>query len=299
MYEKQIRYVMTVAREGSFSRAADILDIAQPSLSQYIKKIEAQLGIELFDRSGGYVRLTDAGEVFVEAGRQILDLERQMASRFHDISMSRYGTVRVGISAHRSVCLMPPVVKAFRKDYPGVTVILDEKGRGALMDAVEHGEFDLCVTTLPVDQKLYEVEPLFREELMLAVPRDSEIFEKLNDSAEDGKIDITLMDGCDFVMLNEDHLMQHQLENLIDEYHLKLNKTVECTSLEALNAMVGAGMGAAIVPACIRNYGPERVAYFGIKQETAKRDIVVIYRKNQYLSGVAGAFKECLKKTLG
>lgn len=298
MYEKQIRYVMTVANEGSFSRAADMLHIAQPSLSQYIKKIETQLGVELFDRSSGIVRLTDAGRVYIESGRQILDLERQMASRLDDLSMSRSGTVRVGISAHRNVCLMPPVVKAFRQEYPGVTVILDERERSALMDAVEHGEFDLCVTTLPVDTKLYEVEPLFREALMLAVPKDSAICRQLEASVTDGKVDITLMNGCDFAMLNETHLMQRQLEMLIDRYGLRLNRTVECTSLEALNAMVGAGMGAAVVPACIRNCGAEGVAYFGILQEVPKRDIVVIYRKNQYLSGIVQAFKECMKRIL-
>lgn len=298
MYDKQIRYVMAVAREGSFSRAADILDIAQPSLSQYIKKIEKQLGVELFDRSGSNVRLTDAGQVYLDSGRQILEIERQMESRFQDISLSRYGTIRIGIAAHRSVCLMPRIVKAFREEYPNVMVILDERPRGELMDAAEYGEFDLCVTTLPVDEKLYEIEALFQEELLLAVPKASALYDKLKTREAEGKIDFTLVNGSDFAMLNEDHLMQHQLELLMAQYGLHLNKTVECTSLEALLAMVNAGVGAAIIPACLCNFISENIAYFRLQQETAKRDIVVIHKKDRILSKAAAAFKDYMKRML-
>ena len=75
MNTKQLKYGLVLARDGSFSRAANTLNITQPSLSQYIRKIEKELGTELFDRANGDVRLTDAGRVYLEAGRQILDLE--------------------------------------------------------------------------------------------------------------------------------------------------------------------------------------------------------------------------------
>ena len=73
MNTKQFQYVLTLAREGSFSKAADTLNITQPSLSQYIKKIEREVGITLFDRTNGDVRITDAGRVYIETARQIPD----------------------------------------------------------------------------------------------------------------------------------------------------------------------------------------------------------------------------------
>ena len=287
-----------VAKEGSFSRAADALDIAQPSLSQYIKKIEKQFGVELFDRSNGNVRLTDAGHVYIESGRKILEMERQMENRFQDIQMNRAGSVRVGISAHRSVRLMPPVVKAFKEMYPGVIVVLEEKVRGALMEAAEHGDFDICVTTLPVDENIYNIEPLFQEELLLAVPRDSAICRKLSAVEVNGVIDIAQIDGCDFAMLNEDHLMQHQLVSLMNKHRLQLNKTVECTSLETLLAMVRAGVGAAVIPACLSNFSDDNIVCYHFMQETAKRDIVAIYRKDHFLSKAAIDFIGCMKDML-
>lgn len=298
MYNKQLRYVITVAKEGSFSRAADILNIAQPSLSQYIKKIEKQLGIELFDRNSNSVRLTDAGQVYIEHGRKFLEIERQMESCFQDILQSRYGTIRIGISAHRCVCLMPPIIKAFREEYPGIVVVLNEQAHGALMDSAEHGEFDLCVTTLPVDRKLFEVEPLFREELVLAVPSDSDMCRTLHKAEEDGKIDISILDNYDFVMLNEDHLMQQQLNMLISDYDLHLNKAVECTSLEALTAMVSVGVGVGLIPIHLRNFASHNITCFRFKQVVNHRDVVMIYRKDLHLSKVVLAFKEHIKNML-
>lgn len=298
MYEKQLRYVMTLAEAGSFSKAADLLDIAQPSLSQYVKKVERQLGIELFDRSGNIVRLTDGGRVYIEASRKILELERQMESQFQDITANRCGTIRVGIAAHRSVCLMPPIVRAFRKEFPGFVVTLDERPRGQLMDAAEHGEFDLCVTTLPVDDKVFIVEPLFHEEMLLAVPTESDICIKVEDASVNGKVDVKLLDGVDFAMLNEDHLMQHKLEELISTHGLHLNKTVECTSLETLMSMVSSGLGAALVPACMRNFSSENVTFFSVHQTIPLRDIVVIYRKGQYLTKAVKEFKSLMQRML-
>ena len=75
MNERQFRYVVALAEKGSFSRAAEVLNVSQPSLSQYIKRIENEVGICLFERTGGNVRLTDAGSLYVETGRKILDVD--------------------------------------------------------------------------------------------------------------------------------------------------------------------------------------------------------------------------------
>ncbi|MBQ9942850.1 MAG: LysR family transcriptional regulator [Clostridia bacterium] len=89
MNTKQLEYVQVLAREGSFSRAADALNISQPSLSQYIKKIETEIGLPLFDRTNGNVRLTDAGHVYLSSGKQILDLEQQMNAPFQYLSENK------------------------------------------------------------------------------------------------------------------------------------------------------------------------------------------------------------------
>ena len=238
---RQFRYVLTLAEEHSFSGAADILNITQPSLSQYIKKIEKEIGQPLFDRTVGDVRLTDAGRAYIEVGRKMLDLEHQLEARLFDIATFRSGTIAVGISAHRSVALMPPVVSAFKKINPGITLRIVEKKRHELIEAAEHGEFDIVITTLPVDETLFNTELLFVEENVITASEP--LTGRICPNRKFPVIEASALDGLPFAMLNDDHLMQKELEELIRTHNLKLHKEVECTSLEALVEMVKESLG--------------------------------------------------------
>ena len=294
---KQFKYVLALAREGSFSAAADALSIRQPSLSQYIKKIEQEVGMELFDRTAGSVRLTDAGRAYIEIGRKMLDLEHQLEEQFSDIAAFRSGTVTVGISAHRSVALMPGIAKAFRERYPGILLRIVEKKRGDILEAASHGEFDLCITTLPVDEKQFNSETVMLEENVLAVPRGISFPAQKAEGRKFPAIPVAALNGMDFAMLNDEHPMQRELEQLCDEYALSLRKTVECTSLEALLEMAKAGIGAAYIPSCIARPDPG-VTYCSIMEETGKREIVLAERRDQYQSQAVQDLKTIIRSTL-
>ena len=292
---KQFRYVLTLANEGSFSRAAEMLNIKQPSLSQYIQKVEKEVGTELFDRSGGDVRLTDAGRAYIDIGRKMLDLEHQLEGRFSDLASFKSGSIVIGISAHRSVALMPPIVSSFKSLYPGIILRIVEERRAALLEAAEHGEFDLVITTLPVDGDFFTYETLFVEENVVvtkAIIGAEEIKDKKFPA-----ISASSLNHLSFAMLNEDHLMQRELEELIKAHGLKLKKEVECTSLEALIEMVKAGVGSAFIPACLAK--DPTLRYYSIKEAVPKREIVVMYRKKQYLSKAVLDLKELMHKILG
>ena len=119
MNTKQLQYVQTLARIGSFSGAAAELGISQPSLSQYVKKIEQELGVELFRRTGNQLSLTAAGEVYLEAGRRMLDEEAQMNARLGDLKADRRGVLRIGAAPFRTSSLLPRAIAAFRERFPG------------------------------------------------------------------------------------------------------------------------------------------------------------------------------------
>ena len=289
---KQFRYVLALAAERSFSRAAENLNIKQPSLSQYIKNTEKEVGMELFDRSGGEVRLTDAGRAYIEVGRKILDLEHQLEGTLSDLASCRTGTIRIGMAAHRSAALMPSVVAAFKSLYPGITLRIIERYRADLMEEAEHGEFDLVVTTLPVDEDLFSFETLFTEENVVASREEL--------PSEPGErfpvIPASSLNGLPFVMLNEEHLMQRELNDLIRTHGLRLRKEVECTSLETLVEMAKAGVGAAFIPACLAK--DPALRYYSIRETVPKRDIVVMFRKEQYLSKAVLDLKQIMHTLL-
>lgn len=295
---KQLRYVQALADEGSFARAADTLGISQPSLSQYIKKIETQTGMQLFNRSGGDVRLTDAGRIYVDAGKKILDLEHQMQNQFLDIASNKFGSVVVGTSPYRSASMMPKIISEFQKCYPGIHVIVEEMTSAELLDATEHGRFDLCLTLMPAENQAYEWEKIAEEELILAVPSS---FPKMKAQEIKGKkypgIDAKQISGGRFVMITESQAMQRTFDRLCTEYDISVEKAAVVKSLEAQIAMVRAGIGMALVPTGIETFCTENeVEFYSFKQNINKREVVALWQKNRSLNLVTKKLLEIMKE---
>ena len=283
MNMKQLKYVLLLADLGSFSAAADELGISQPSLSQYIKKIESQVGMTLFERINGDVRLTDAGQIYVEYGRKILNLEHQMETQFSDISENKIGSVIVGTSPYRSASMMPEIAKGFQVEYPGMHLVVEEMVSSDLIIKMEKGAFDLCLTLLPIDEKVFSYEKIMEEEMVLAVPAD---YPELKSIVEPNRkypaIDVREIDGGRFVMITDSQVMQQALNTLCDDYHLNLKKAAVVKALEAQINMVRKGIGMAVVPTGIERFCNEgEVRFYSFVQELPRREVVAMWRKDR------------------
>ncbi|MBQ4324276.1 MAG: LysR family transcriptional regulator [Clostridia bacterium] len=287
---KQLKYVLVLSQEGSFSRAAEVLHISQPSLSQYIKNIEREVGAPLFVREGGEVRLTDAGRVYTDVAEQIVGLEKQMEVRLGELSSYEGGTVTVGISPYRSVHLMPRVLAEFDRLYPRMRLVVRECSGGDLLEGATRGEFDLCVIALPVDDTKFEIEPIQREEVLIAVRRDTPLCEELSRSAteREGKrcpaVDLGRVEGQSFAMLREGMLMRQVTDGLLQRWGVTVREKIEVSSNEALLSVVRSGVCASFIPSGLLDGSVSDVAFFSIEQDAAFRDVAVIYRKHGYLS---------------
>ena len=296
MNTRQLQYVLTLAQEGSFSRAADTLNISQPSLSQYIKKIESQLGLELFDRTNGDVRLTDAGRVYIETGRKILDLRHQMENAFSDLSSHKTGSLIIGAAPYRAASMLPAIARAFQALHPGMHLIVREGTTAKLVEGMEHGEYDLAITLLPVDGRLFAWEKVTEEEQVLAAPR---AYPPLSaTSVPDrrfGTIDVKELDGKSLVMLTDAQYMQKQLVNLMLDHQLTVRPAAVVKSLEAQIEFVKAGVGMALVPSGIERFcKAEEVSFYSFTQALPKREVVVMWRKDRKLSTVAEELKNVI-----
>ena len=288
---RQFRYMQVLAEKNSFSAAAAELNVSQPSLSQYVKRLEKELGVELFFRSNSDLRLTDAGKVYLETGRKILDAERQMQQRFCDIHSFHEGSIIVGIAPTRCQYLMPEIVKRFQKIYPGIHLIVEQRFIDTLVEDAEHGAFDLCVATLPVDTAKFDYDLMMEEEFVLAVPKQTDYYGKFHTSAVPladrmyPAVDITLLSDLDYVFLSETQPTQVLLKSFCTQYGFSVKKAVECRSIETQYSMVKAEIGIALIPSSVAKYSPsDTVEYFSLLQETPRRKMAVIYRKNRYLS---------------
>jgi len=294
---KQFYYVLTISNAGGFARAADMLNISQPSLSQYIKKIEKQLGVELFERIGGSVRLTDAGRVYIDAGRQILDIERRMVGQINDLTEHKTGTIMIGTSPYRSASMMPIIAKKFQEKYPGMHLVVEEMTSQELTEAAERGQFDLCLTMRPINERLFNCEKIADEELIVAVPAAYPILSGISmQNRKYSAVDISEFKDQPFVMIKEGQWMQQALENLMFDQGVSLKKASIVKSLEAQIAMVRAGVGVALMPSGIERFcSSNEVRFYSLRQELAKREVVVIWRKERALNLVTKELLDIIK----
>ncbi len=297
MNTKQFQYVLTLAREGSFSKAAEALCISQPSLSQYIKKIEKEVGLCLFDRTNGDVRITDAGRVYIETARQILDLEYQMETSLSDINENRAGSLIIGVAPYRAASMMPAIAKRFQSIHPGMHLVVREGTTAELAEGMEHGEYDMALTLLPADGRIFTWEKVAEEELVLAVPSSAARFSGL--TMKDRKfeaVDAAVLNGQSLVMLTDTQFMQRQLQDILINKKIRINTAGIVKSLEAQIEFVKAGVGMALVPSGIERFcKPGEVAFYSFIDPLPKREVIVMWRKDRKLSKLALELKDMIR----
>lgn len=296
MNTKQFQYVLTLAHEGSFSRAAENLNITQPSLSQYIKKIEREVGLELFDRTNGDVRTTDAGRVYIETARQILDLEHQMETSFSDIAGNKAGSLIIGAAPYRAASMMPTIAKQFQALHPGMHLVVREGTTAELIEGMAHGEYDLALTLLPIDERVFNWEKVVEEELVLAVPNSYPSLPSISTPDRKYKaVDAAVLGGQSLVMLTDTQYMQKQLQNLLVDKMIDINTAAIVKSLEAQIEFVKAGVGMALVPSGIERFCKDgAVTLYSFTDSLPKREVVVMWRKDRKLSKVTMELKDVI-----
>src|SRR6185295_20257432 len=168
----ELKYIVAVARERHFGRAADACFVSQPTLSVAIKKLEDELGMPLFERRSNDVTLTDAGERIVAQAQRVLD----EAARIKEIAKSGKdplsGPLRLGVICTIGPYLLPSLVRQLLKDAPQMPLLLTENYTVKLLELVKNGEIDVAILALPLPDSGLVMQPVYDEEFMVAVPRD-------------------------------------------------------------------------------------------------------------------------------
>src|SRR5579871_1595634 len=166
----QLKYLVAVADQGSFTKAAQQCLVAQPSLSQQIIKLERELGQLLLERLGRRVRLTDAGQLFYEQAMAILAAVDRVKEEVVELAGERGGTVTIGAIPTVAPYLLPEQAQRFQRSYPKARVVIQEDFTEHTIASCVRGDLDVGILALPIPDVPLHVEPLFEEELLLALP---------------------------------------------------------------------------------------------------------------------------------
>lgn len=237
-----LRYLVAVADLRHFGRAAEACFVSQPTLSTQIKKLEKELGVELFERNPRQVLLTAAGSRVVEHARQALaeaDAIREVARQAKD---PEAGTLRVGVFPTLAPYLLPHVVPSLHERFPQLELLLVEEKTEVVVQQLRDGQLDVGVLALPIDEPTLHEERLFEEDFVLAVPSDHPL------ASTTASIDLTALAGEQLLLLEEGHCLRAQALSVCQLNGAAERKGFRATSLETLRQMVAAGVGTTLLP---------------------------------------------------
>ena len=284
----QLRYIVAVARTGNFSRAAEQCHVAQPSLSQQIKKLEEELGERLFDRMKREARLTAYGEVFLRRALKILEEADAAKREASDAKNLLSGTLAIGVLPTIAPYLLPGVLVSFARKFPGVETVVHEDTTAQLLKQVLSYEIDLALASRPIADERLVVLDLFTEELKLALPPAHPLARKRRITADDLQHEA-------LIVMKSGHCLGEQVLGFCGRGNSKTNISFRSTQLETIQALVRAGMGLSLIPEMAvlkgRKEAPE---YHSLAAPKPERKIVALWPKQRPLSRAANEFLKLL-----
>lgn len=320
MTTQQIQCIITLAEEGSFSKAAKKLFVTQPSISQLIKNMEQQLGASLFDRSSSPIRLTPVGTAYYDAAKKILSTERELENRISDINELRTGTLTIGTTPFRGSCLLPKSFSAFYHEFPGVKLEVITTSVKELQTLLLSGEIDICIEATEFDPELFYIDELATEHYYLAVGRDNPFNDvhkeqqlKDSDIVSDSSAlyqnkEISLSDCLSesFIILDSKNNDPDITVDLFHNMKQIPQITLRCYNIETMFHWVNSNLGMGIIPDTLIRFGnfKEHPVYYRIKEPKGcfgitEKKIVVAYNKKRFLTKTVPVYINLLKQLIG
>jgi LysR family transcriptional regulator, hydrogen peroxide-inducible genes activator len=237
----QLRYFCSVVQAGSFTKAAEQEGIAQPSLSDQIRRLEKSMGSELFVRLGRSVRLTHAGTVLYPYARDILNQAKRASGQVRQLETEIRGPLRVGVIPTVLPYLVAPNLGQFSKQYPEVDVILVEDLTNGLIEKLLACELDLIIVSLPLKRADVICSEVLRDPLVLVTPKDHKLLSLPDGTSRD-------LSGERLLLLKEGHCFREDMLTACKHVRAETAPTFESDHFGSIFPLVAAGAGVSIAP---------------------------------------------------
>lgn len=286
----QLEVLVTVAKERSFSRAAEALNRTQPAISQAIRRLEKEIGETLFDRSSKDGTLTFAGEVLLDHARQMLNLRHSAHVALREMRSLHRGKVTISANEH-TVFYLLPIIQEFQKRHPRIKIEVQRGVASRIPKQITGREVELGVISFtPNDDSLHSLS-VFTDELVLVVAPSHRLATKTSVSIKD-------LGGESFIAHNAVSPYRQKVIETFEKFKTTLNIEVELPSLEAIKRLVERDVGVALVPRLTAQSeiasGQLKALY--VKEMKFERKLNIVCRKNSVLSHAAEAFLKIAKE---
>ena len=276
----ELRYIVAVARERHFGRAAEACFVSQPTLSVAIKKLEEELDVKIFERGSNEVSLTHLGEEIVRQAQAVLEQAaaiKEIAKRGKD---PLAGPLRLGVIYTIGPYLLPDLVRQAIERVPQMPLLLQENFTVKLLEMLRAGELDCAIMAEPFPDTGLAIAPLYEEPFVVAVPRKHPLASRDSVTAEELKSETMLLLGTGHCF--RDHVLEVCPEFARFASGAEgIRKSFEGSSLETIRYMVASGMGITLVPALSVPEEPNpHVAYVPLTEPVPTRRVVLAWRRS-------------------
>ncbi|MEV8558311.1 LysR substrate-binding domain-containing protein [Streptomyces sp. NPDC051917] len=278
MQFQQLQYFVAVAETRHFTRAAELVHVAQPSLSQQIKALERELGADLFLRARGNISLTDAGEALLPLARRILADADTARHEVQELVQLRRGRVRLGATPSLCTGLLPDVLRAFHDRYPGIQLLIEEGGSHDLVRHLARGALDLALLVLPLPTPapaLTTVE-LLREDLVVVSSPEA----PAPGHGARRVVDITDLEGERLVMFRHGYDLRELTVAACRSAGFEPEFAVEGGEMDAVLGFVRAGLGVAVVPRMVASRAGRGLRVTPLARPGLHRTIALAHRSD-------------------
>ena len=289
---RHLRYFLAVAEELHFGRAASRLGIAQPPLSQQIRKLETELGVALFNRTKRRVDLTPAGQAFLEEVRQVLAQADRAVRTAQRAGRGEIGHLAIGFVPSADLDLLPRVLRAWRARFPHVEIELHTLLPTEQVEGLREGRINVGFVRMPVDDGGLVVEAIQREPLVVVLYRTHRLAQARR---------VRLADlAPDTMIVFPRHIAPGYYDVLISACRLAgfTPQVLHPGSMQTNLALVSAGLGVTLLPASIRNLRRSGVVYRALAPPVPQVEMAVAYRRDEG-SAVVPAFLQVLREVVG
>ncbi|MBI3286124.1 MAG: LysR family transcriptional regulator [Burkholderiales bacterium] len=239
---RQLRYFVAIVDHGSLSRAARVLHIVQPALSQQLQQLEEELGARLLHRSAQGMLATDAGKIFYEHAQAILKQVHDAKSAVGQSADKPSGTVALGIPQSASGALALPLLTAVRASYPDIVFQLTEELTGTLSEQLRSGRLNLAILFDDGQLGAFRSRPLVEEQMMYITRSDSQFACKRKRIALEQALRAPL------ILPSIQHGVRPRIEQVVRQHGLELKQVIDITSIAILKSALLADMGATLLP---------------------------------------------------
>lgn len=302
----KLNYLMAIAELQSFSKAAKRCYVSQPALTRCVKNIEDELGLKLFDRSCSPIKLTYAGERYIAAMQEILELKTKLDQEMEEIAARRRDRLVLGMPTTRSVTWMPRFLSAFKRECPSVDIQLIEGNSCTLEQLLSKGTIDFYVmATDPVFTKGLQFTPIFQEEMMLVISRQAKALRPFhlppNEPGTVQYIPPQLLEKIPFYSATPSQGTYYLAYRVFDQYNIQPNISMEVINTSVAYQMAPQSGGFAFAPVTVayeEEFSPEPI-FCSITDGMIFRTAGILSREGMEMSDTARLFLDIAVQTIG